>query len=175
MLPDETYIMESKKIAQYLEEKHPSPPLHLNAPELAKLESLLPALHTRDSLVRVYFPLVPQRILSGYSQEYWRRTREEWIGQSIPDFERTSTLEQAFEASAPILKQVTELLQSKPEGPFFLGKTVSYVDFVWGAYFLWMREMGDEVFDLFVRATGDAEANLDFFRALSEWWGRNDH
>jgi glutathione S-transferase len=167
--------MDSRKIADYLEAHHPSPPLHLDSPITAEITRLLVQLNTRERLIRIYMPLVPQLILAEYPQEYWHRTRGGWIGQSLGDLEKSCTLEQAFAACAPVLAQITALLKGDAGGPFFMGETVSYADFVWGAYFVWMREMGEDFLDMFVKATGDEEASWAFYKALEPWWKRNDH
>ena len=71
--------MNSRKIAERLEELYPQPPLKVATdPFLAEVESLTDRI---ASIVSPDFiPKVAKKLLSDASLPYWYRTREAWFG-----------------------------------------------------------------------------------------------
>jgi len=174
-----TYIMDSRKIANALEERYPTPSLHLDSPTLSKLEAIMPRM--TNSLVDLFILAVPTVILNPVSSEYWHQTRSKWVGgMPLKEFvEARGGDDRAFAEMKPLVGEVTALLKEKPEGPFFEGKEVSYADFVWAGLLLFVKACGEEKYEgLLEKAVGggeDAKLHQDLLEALKPWWERNDH
>ncbi|KAK3936413.1 hypothetical protein QBC46DRAFT_395128 [Diplogelasinospora grovesii] len=172
-LPDGTYMMDSRKIANYIEQKHPSPPVHLDSPYLAKLEAIMPRLMTE--LRGIYIPLIPKRLLNEASVPYWNETRTKAVGMSLDQLEKERGGDIGWSAVAPLLQEVTALLKENTEGPFFMGKTVSYADFVWAGFLIFCQRIGQDVYEEALKRSGDAKVHEDLMEAVKPWSQRNDH
>lgn len=170
---DGRYIMDSKAIAQVVEKDHPSPPLHLDSPYLQKLEDLL-APQMMPALRGNYMPFIPKRILNEASVAYWYRTREDKVGMKLDVLEETEGGEPGFAKAEPLLRQVTGWLSEK-DGPFFMGSTVSYADFVWAAFLIFFRRIGPDKFSHLLERTGDPSLHLGLLAAVEPWSKRDDH
>ncbi|KAF7560081.1 hypothetical protein G7046_g4076 [Stylonectria norvegica] len=171
--PDGTYVMDSRKIVNRIEESHPEPPLHLDSPVLSKLEALMPKI--MGALRPVYVPWVPKRILNDASLEYWYRTRSATVGMPLDQLEKEQGGQPAWDAAKPVLAEVEALLKQNPEGPFFLGKTVSYADFVWVGFLIFLQRIGQDVIEELYKVSGDAQLHKDILEAAAPWSKRNDH
>ena len=112
--------MDSAKIAAELETQYPEPPLHVDSPNLAKVEAgvLNMFMHLRPAMI----PLVPRRLLNTASVEYFERTRKERIGMSLAQWEKEQGGDEAWEKATPAIKEVGDMLRANG-GPFLLGKT----------------------------------------------------
>lgn len=164
--PDGTYIMDSRKITEYIEAQSPLPSLHLDSVYVEKVERLWSQY--MGAIMPIFLPRVPKRVLNQESQEYWYRTREEWLGMSLDQLEKERGGEKAWNAAEPILREVTALLK-ETEGPFFSGDTASYADLVWGSIILFNQALGQDVFDEALKRSGDAQVHLDLLKAVQLW------
>ncbi|CAD6569057.1 MAG: hypothetical protein ASARMPREDX12_002045 [Alectoria sarmentosa] len=163
------YVMDSRKIADVLEKKHPSPSLHLDSPILKKVEELAPQCVM--PLGPVFIPRVPRFMLNSRSAEYFERTREARFGMSLSQLEKEKGGESAWKAAEPKWKELGTLLKAEG-GPFFMGKTVSYADLiVVGA--LHCFAFGDG--DMFQRVKDIEPAFLTLYDASKAWLERDDH
>lgn len=173
ILPDGEYVMDSRKIATIIEEKYPEPTVHLDSPSLAKLEGIM------GRMMKPFAPLflaqVPKNILNEASHEYWYATRSQWVGMHVDEFEKENGGEVAWEGLAPLLQEVTALLTENKDGPFFMGKTVSYADFVWGGFLIFARCTKQEILDETLKLTGDAQAHTALLEGLRPWSERCGH
>jgi glutathione S-transferase len=165
--------MDSRKIAQALEEQHPSPPLRLSSPYLPKLEALLPKI--MPPLRGVYWPLVPARLLNPPSQAYWHQTRAKLAGMPLDQLQREQGGEPAWGKAEEFAKEVTAMLKEREDGPFFEGKEVGYADLLWAGHLLFVKRLGDDVFGELLKRTGDGGLHTGFLEAVGEWSKRNDH
>ncbi|KAH8127167.1 hypothetical protein FP744_10007505 [Trichoderma asperellum] len=170
-MPDGTYVMDSYKIADIIEEKHPVPSLALNTPM---------QLRFRDSLVKfmgklhpIYIPTVANQLLSEESLEYFLTTRQKDVGMPLDEFGKRHG-PGAFERCEPFAREITALLNESPSGPYFLGDTISYTDLIWAGILLFFKRLGTEVYQEVLRVTGDAGAHTRFLDALSPWTERDD-
>lgn len=114
------YVMDSRNIADVLEEKYPSPPLHLDSPIVKQVEGLVPECII--PLRPVYIPRVPRSVLNPPSAEYFHRTRTEASGMDLSQLEKEKGGDSAWKAAEPKWKELGALLEVE-EGPFFMGKT----------------------------------------------------
>ncbi|KAF4576801.1 GST N-terminal domain-containing protein [Pleurotus pulmonarius] len=151
-----TYIMDSSRIAQFLEATYPDPPVALSSELGREIQAkaraaISPAFRTS---------LMPREIniLSPRSQEYFRRTREAWLGHPLEDLLLPGKEEQAWEAVADAMRAVGELmLTHKAEGPFVLGASPSYTDFFITGSLQTAREVDEAVFQRCIKYPGFEE------------------
>ena len=172
ILPDGNAVMDSRKIATFLEERHPEPGLRLDAPQLARLEKLMPEIMAPAR--PIYLAAVPRVLLNEASHEHWYRSREKSVGLPLDQLEKEKGGPIAWKNAEPAIKQATSLL-NETEGPFFMGEQVSYADFVWAGYLIFLKRMGDQHFAAFLDTSGDAEAHLALLEAVKPWAERDDH
>lgn len=161
--------MDSKQIAIELEKRYPEPSLHLDAPELAQLETLLPKAIT--PLRYVLIPNVPHALLSPESEEYFQRTRKETFGMPLAQVEKEKGGEDAWRAAEPAFKEVGELYR-KNGGPFLLGKEVGHADFIVVGILEFGRKIDQAYFERMVTMEPTLKTLYD---ASKQWLERNDH
>lgn len=166
-------IMDSKAIAAAIEKDHPSPSLHLDSPYLRQVDDIL-GPRIMPALRGNYTPLVPKRLLNEASVEYFVRKREERVGMKLDELEKTEGGELGFAKAAPLLRQVTGWLKEN-DGPFFMGTTVSYADFVWAGFLIFFRRIGSNDFSHLLEQTGDPSLHLNLLAAVEPWSRRDDH
>lgn len=167
-IPDGTYITDSQKIAAALEEKYPSPPLYLDAPQLAEIEELFSALliPTRG----ITLPKTPRAILNKESLQYYHETRSKRFGMPMDQFEREKGGDAAWEEARPIVAQLGEILKERG-GPFVLGETVSYADFILVGALHFFKRLGERVYERFVEME---PALRRLYEASGQWLYRDD-
>ncbi|KAM0466195.1 hypothetical protein ACHAPV_001151 [Trichoderma viride] len=169
--PDGSYLMDSYKIAEFIEEKHPVPSLPLNTPV---------QLRFRDSLIKfmgklapIYVPAVATQLLGEESLEYFLTTRQEDAGMPLDEFKKQQG-PGAFERCEPFAREITALLNESSSGPYFMGDTISYTDLMWASILLFFKRLGTEEYQEVLRVTGDAGVHTRLLDALSPWTGRED-
>ncbi|CAH0024862.1 unnamed protein product [Clonostachys rhizophaga] len=150
----DTYIMDSPAISKFLESTYPSPPVQLTSGLGREIE-----LKARTTLAPAFAASVMPReinILSPRSKEYFRRTREAFIGRRLEDLCADSEKEeQAWDAIADDMRAVGELmLTNKAEGPFVLGAHPSYTDFFITGSLHSARMVDEAVFQRIVKFSG---------------------
>lgn len=173
IMPDGEYIMDSAEIAKAVEKAFPEPSLHLDSTFVDRLFAVLKEIMA--AILPVYIPLVPQRILNEASQPYWYETREAKVGMPLDQLAREKGGDPAWAAAAPFLRQVSDLLRENPQGPFFLGETPSYTDFIWGGLLVFLRRIGDDVLEKGLESTGDRDLHLKFLEAIKPWSERDSY
>jgi glutathione S-transferase len=164
--PDGTYIVDSRKIADYIERQIPIPSLHLDSPYLEKVEHLWSQY--MKAITPIFIPLVPKRILNAESIGYWYTSRPGLIGMPLDQLEREKGGVRAWNEAGPVLREVTVLLKEN-EGPFFLGKTASYADLVWASVLLFSQKLGSDVFQEAMGRSGDSQVHLNLMNAVQAW------
>lgn len=172
--PDGTYLMDSRKIAEAIEQKHPSPKVHLDSPTVQKVERLV--LHSIKPIYPNLMYKISQVILTEKSYDYWvgQYTRE--YGMPLDEYERQFGGGKAWAVARPALSELTALLKERQaEGPFFLGSEVSYADFVWAGALIFMKRSSEEVFQELLDRTGARDAHERLFEACAPWMKRNDY
>jgi glutathione S-transferase len=164
--------MESRAIAAALEQEFPSPPLHLDSPILPKVEALMPQILL--PLTPIAIPRVPRDILNERSIYYFNKTRAERFGMPLDEFEKSEKGgEKAWENAAPNLSQLARVLKENG-GPFFLGKTVSYADFIVVGFFQFLKCLSYDG-DVFDRAMQIDPSFPVLYEACAEWLKRDDY
>ncbi|KAM0257679.1 hypothetical protein ACHAQJ_004244 [Trichoderma viride] len=169
-MPDGSYVMDSYKIADIIEEKHPEPSLALNTPVQLSFRKML--INFMGQLAPIYVPGAAQHILGEESLDFFLTTRQEDVGMPLDDYKKQHG-PGAFERAEPFARELTALLNETSSGPYFLGDTVSYTDFMWAGILLFFKCLGNEEYQEVLRRSGDAEAHTKFLDALSLWTERN--
>lgn len=173
ILPDGTYLSDSRKIADEIDKRYPTPSVHLDDPKLKELEGIMPNI--MSALVGVYIPLVPVRLLNEASHPHWYSTREKRVGMPLSQLAEQRGGDIGYREAQPFLMAITKMLVENSEGPFFAGKEVGYVDFVWGGFLIFMKRIGDDVYEGVVGMSGRPEVHGKFLEALEPWSARDDH
>lgn len=122
----------------------------------------------------IFFPLVPAELLDPANHEYWHRTRSAVVGMSMDEFQKSKTEAECWSEAAAGLKEVTKLL-CETEGPYFMGKQVSYADFVWAGYLLFVRNLGEERLEACLEAAGERDRHLALLKGVEKWSERDGH
>ncbi|KAM0257019.1 hypothetical protein ACHAQJ_004612 [Trichoderma viride] len=173
--PDGTYLMESRKIAEDIEKKHPSPPVYLDSPTVRKVEALVV-----DAITPMYPMLmytISQVILPEKSYDFWVGQYTRKFGMTLDEYERQFGGEKSWAAALPAITELTALLKERhAEGPFFLGKEISYADFAWAGALMFVKRVDEEgVFQELLDRTGARDAHKRLFEACAPWLKRNDY
>lgn len=167
--PDGTCMMDSRKIATELEKRFPEPSFHLDAPELPQVQKSV--IEAFESLRPAVLVKVPAALLTPRSAEYFERTRKERFGVSLAQWEKEKGGERAWKEAEPALKDLGALLKAKG-GPFILGTTVSYADFVLVGFLHCTRRIHE---DFFERVIAVDPALKTVYEASAPWLQRDDH
>ena len=167
-LPDGTYLMDSRKIATELEHRYPSPSLQLDSPILKMVEGLIKQLTT--PLLGVFMPKVPTALLNPPSAKYFERTRAERFGKTLSELGRDSDEEKAWAQVESPLKEMGVILKAEG-GPFALGKTVSYADFIIVSLLQYAKRVDESIYE---RAVSIEPSLKIVYDASKQWLGRDD-
>ncbi|KIX97164.1 uncharacterized protein Z520_07278 [Fonsecaea multimorphosa CBS 102226] len=168
-LPSGEYVMESRVIADKLEQLHPSPSLHLDSPYLARMEQLLPKI--QNAVRPIFMPRVPKTFLNPVSRDYFVATREKAIGMSLDEYASKNT-EQAWEDVRPLVKELAGVYAENPQGPFLMGNDVSYADFMVVGFLRMFDRLGavDQLF-----AMDGGEKLKEVYGACAKWLERDTY
>ncbi|KAJ6441429.1 thioredoxin-like protein [Purpureocillium lavendulum] len=172
-LADGTWLMDSRAIVSAIEERHPSPSVHLSSPYQARIEALVPAV--MKALMPVLYAQIPRRLLEPASTEYWYPVRGAKVGMHVDEFEAKHGGEAAYAAAEQPLRDITAMLEENGDGPFLQGAEVCYADFVWVAFLEFVRRIGDDVYGEVLARTGDRAVHEKLMEAAGPWLKRNDH
>ncbi|GAB1317993.1 hypothetical protein MFIFM68171_08203 [Madurella fahalii] len=173
-LPDNTYVMDSRKIADVMNERYPSPPLPIDSPQLSWFTENYDRI--MGPFRGVYLPLVPRRLLAEESIHYWYESKERLAGIPVDVIEREEGGVVAYDRLEPALKEITAMLKENTAGPFFNGAEVGYVDFFWAAFLLFAERIGEDVWEALLERCGeDARIHKDLLEAVRPWSERSDY
>lgn len=165
--------MDSKKIAEAIEKRYPSPSAHLDSPYQAKIEELVgPLTFTTFGL---FINTVPRDILNPPSSDYWHEDRPKIVGMSCEQFEKEKGGQASIDAAKDSLQKVTALYKENSEGPFLEGKKPIYADFQWIGFLVFIQRANPAWWDKLLEATGDAELHKALLTAATPYLARNDH
>lgn len=169
-MPNGVYVMDSYKIAETIEQEHPEPPASLNTSVQLRFREIL--ISFMGQLTPIYVPGVPQRILSSDSFDFFITSRQEDVGMPLDEYEKQHG-PGAFERAEPFAREITALLNETSSGPYFLGDTISYTDFMWAGILLFFECLGHDMYQEVLKRSGDAEAHTKFLDALATWTERD--
>ncbi|KAK5166664.1 uncharacterized protein LTR77_008208 [Saxophila tyrrhenica] len=163
--------MDSQTIAERLEELSPAPSLHLDT---MVHESVHAALLSVIGAARPTIILAAQQnILSEGSAAWHAQDRERRFGKSVEQWEKDEGGEKGWKAAQPGLEAVKAELNrhKRDEGPFVLGGTVSYGDFLIAGFFEWLRRADASLYERYVRYDESFKKHRE---ACEPWLARDD-
>lgn len=172
-MPSGAIITDSLAIAHALEAHTRSPSLHLDA---AVLEPVQRAVSDAFAALRpLVLPMVPATLLNEPSASFFLRTRAERFGQPLARLAESEAVRSGRvwrEAEEGGLAALRELLREDASGPFFLGREVSYADFVFVAFLRFFERVDRRV--LFERCVRFDEGFGRLYEACGKWLERDD-
>ncbi|KAK9438332.1 putative glutathione S-transferase [Metarhizium brunneum] len=173
ILPENIWIMDSRKIANYIDKSHPQPSVHLDSPYTTKVEEL--TSNVFHYIRAICFARIPTNLLNEASVDYWYTTRNKSVGMAVQEFEQRNGGEVAYIGAEPFLQRITILLQENNNGPFFMGKTISYADFIWVSTLVFFKRIDGEILRQILKRTGDESVHVKLLEACEPWLKRNNH
>ncbi|KAF3000214.1 hypothetical protein E8E13_007113 [Curvularia kusanoi] len=167
---DGSYQMDSWPIAQELEKRYPEPSLHLDDPVTIKIRDMI-STEILGPIFLQFLPYVPT-ILPERSQEYFYKTRTAAFGKPISEVHKEALAngEEGWKKTEEALAEVVDLLK-KHDGPFFLGQTVSYADFIFTSMLYFVKRLDQGTFD---RMVSYDPAFSKLFEASSQWFAKDN-
>lgn len=115
-------------------------------------------------------PRVPS-ILNENSREYFERTRAEALGKTLQEYASTDGGEEAWIEALPGIKGLGSII-GKEEGPFVMGDTPSYADFVIVGMLQFFKEVDEDIYERLVKTEPEFGKLYDVCR---HWLERNGH
>lgn len=164
--------MESAIIVKKLEAAHPEPPLPLELDLLKEMDPITGKV--LGPLMPLIMPCVRRDVIRKESEEWFKKDRERRFGAPEEEYERERGGEVAWKGAELGQQQMASFLKAKKrdEGPFILGSTVSYPDFVLTARCVFVRFIGEDNYERFV---GPVEGLRELHEACKPWFERDDH
>ncbi|KAJ5562176.1 hypothetical protein N7461_000937 [Penicillium sp. DV-2018c] len=150
-IPSNTYMLESSRIAEFIETTYPTPPLPLHS----ELGQIVEAASRKTYLV-LACSIIPREIniLSPRSQAFFRKTREAAFGKPLEELMHEDE-DQSWAAIDGQLQAASDLIQTnKADGPFILGAKPSYSDFFLAGSLQSARMIDESVFQRLVKYPG---------------------
>lgn len=164
--------MESMAINNKIQELYPEPHLPL---ELDLLEKMTPVNgKVLGPLMYLIMPRVRRNVICEPSKDWFKKDRERRFGAPEEQYEHEKGGEVAWKAAEPGQEQLSEWLKSQKQdqGPFILGSTVTYPDFVLAGRCEFVKLIGEDTYDRLVKPVDGLE---DLHKACKPWLARNDH
>jgi glutathione S-transferase len=172
-LPSGKFVMDSRNIADALEDLQPEPSLRLDSGCVERVQEAVAS--AQKALAPIAIPRVPEMLLNPESEEYFRETRRERFGVELVDLAKgESAGEKAWEGAEVGLKELVAILRERDGGPFVLGEKASYADFVLAGFWAFLKKL-DKGGDLFGRVMGVNEAFGRHWEACQPWLEREDY
>lgn len=161
--------MDSWPIAQELEKRYPSPSLHLDDPVTIKIRDQISEI--LGPIILQFLPNVPD-LLPQRSQEYFHTTRTAAFGKPLSEVrkEALANADQGWKAAQEPLKEAADLLK-KHDGPFFLGKTVSYADLIFVSMLYFVERLDEQVYQ---KLLSFDPAFTKVYEASQQWFLKKD-
>jgi glutathione S-transferase len=166
---DGTSQMDSWPIAHELEKRYPSPSLHLDDPITVKIRDLIGSI--LNPVILQFLPYVPDH-LPERSREWFYESRNAAFGKPISEVhkEALANADEGWKQCYEPLKEAADLLK-KHDGPFFLGQTVSYADFIFTSMLFFVKLLDESAFDKIV---SQDPAFSKLYEATSQWFAKDN-
>lgn len=172
-MPDGSYIMNSRKIADALEHLKAEPSLRLDSDYVDKVQSIVGDLW--EALGPIAIPRVPAAFLLPASAEYFERTREKRLGMSLSELAKSDKAgEVAWTDAKPAALEMKKVLLEH-DGPYVLGNGASYADLIFAGFWHMMTGLSKEG-DIVQRLSKECGGGVfdSHFAACRNWFERDD-
>lgn len=171
-LPDGSYVMDSRHIADALEILKPEPSLQLNSGYVERVQKVV--LDIGQSLAPITIPRVPELLLNPSSAAYFQETRAKRFGMTLAELAQSDKAgEAAWEKAQPSIEDLIKILHEHEDGPFILGKTPSYPDLILAGFFAFAKKLDQG--DIFERGMAFDEAIPRHWEACQGFLERDDY
>ncbi|KAL2862140.1 hypothetical protein BJX68DRAFT_18573 [Aspergillus pseudodeflectus] len=169
-IPSNTYIMDSAQITPFLEATYPDPPIQQTSELGRTIEEQFGSV-VGGPLGAMMMPR-EMNILSPCAQEYFRQSREAYLGHKLEDLLKDSEEEErGWSAVSGQMTALSELMRTNRDfGPFVLGSKPSLTDFFIAGSMQTARVVDEGVF-LRVAAYDGFKS---VYEACSPYMERND-
>ncbi|RKL18965.1 hypothetical protein BFJ72_g15211 [Fusarium proliferatum] len=162
------WVTDSRIIADELERLYPEPSLHLQSPCLVQVENAFFNLLSASS--GFWLPELPSKVMKPEVAAEWLAHGESVIGMTMQEFKASRGGKSAWREAQPIIKDMTDLLEDNSDGPFFMGTTVSYADFIWASLLIFLEFlMGTACLEKLLELGGNAAKHHDLLGAVQPW------
>ena len=84
-------------------------------------------------------------------------------------------MRKAWERAGPFLDEIASLLKDNASGPFLVGKDVSFADFKWIGFLLFVQRIGDDQWNMMRAGASDFGPHGELLTAAKNWIVRDDH
>ncbi|CAI6248900.1 unnamed protein product [Periconia digitata] len=165
---DNTLSMDSWKIVYELEKRYPSPSLHLDDSIVLKIRDHIDLMRT--PLNAHLMPKIPRNLLSKESATYFESTREIRFGMPLAQLEEQKANEEAWEKAKRPAEEAADLLKQHG-GPYFLGQTVSYADFILVSFLHFVKRIDENVYQRYLDFD---PAFATVYEACRQWLVKDD-
>ncbi|KAK5137593.1 hypothetical protein LTR08_007888 [Meristemomyces frigidus] len=145
-LPDGTFVRDSAVIAETLETLFPSPKLIFDPATQAKAEHAITA--SAMPLSAIFIPRIARDVLIETSVPLWRAAREKTFGMTFEELEVARGGKKAWKAAAePGFRLLHAVLTEHKwtDGPFVMGREVSYGDLMIVALIESLKRIGENL------------------------------
>lgn len=171
-LPDDSYVMDSRKIADALEALQPKPSLRLDGDHVERTQAAV--IQTAQALIHIAFPRIPELLLNPSSAEYFRITREKRFGMPLTELAKSNMAGEPAWVKAEIgLRKLIRILYEHADGPFVLGKEASYPDLIVAGLWSLLKRLDQG--DLFERGMSYDQTLIRHWEACQQYLVRDDH
>ena len=165
--------MDSRVIADALEELQPVPSLHLDNGYTDRVQAAVQK--TLVALAPIGMPRIPEKLLNPASQPYFNETRAKRLGMSLKDLAVSDRAgESAWTNAQAPLEELKGMLYENGDGPYVMGQQVSYADFILTGFWRFAALL-DENGDFMGRGMSFDEAFPKHYDACKKWLERDDH
>lgn len=162
-------MMDSHAIALELERLHPTPSLHVSDPIVEQVM----AVHAKmfPGFAAVLLPPVPRVVLGEASIPYFVETRAKSFGMSLDDLEKAKGGDVAWDEVRGVAEEMAALLKVHDDGPFYLGKKLTYADFITVAFLEFLKRLDGGFYQRWVAFDPVFQT---LYEACGEWLKRDD-
>lgn len=189
--------MNSKDIARVLGAMYPSPPLLIDPPHAKRVTEL--QIKIWDAIEPIILTHVHKRLLNEINFTFWRETREPWLNpgnsngkssdtegggctwRTLEDVENklsaddAALINEAWETAGPAIDEVATLLEQDLDGPFFQGGEVSFSDFQWIGFLVFIRRIGEDQWSRMKACVNNFGPHEKLLASAKKWTERDDH
>ncbi|KJA20281.1 hypothetical protein HYPSUDRAFT_142565 [Hypholoma sublateritium FD-334 SS-4] len=139
-----TYIADSLLIAEYLEKTYPTPSIFPHG--TAAFQALFDGALRKAALGPLWPFIIPavHTRLAPASAAYFRTTREPIFGKALEEVTPTGAEGVAQWAAFEAGLDTVDKWYAKSGGPFIMGDTTSWADFIVGSWLIWLRTIWGE-------------------------------
>lgn len=125
-------------------------------------------------LMYLIMPRVRRNVICEPSKDWFKKDRERRFGAAEEQYEHEKGGEVAWKNAEPGQQQLSAWLknQKQDKGPFVLGSTVTYPDFVLAGRCEFVELIGEDTYE---RLVGPIDGMRELHLACKPWMERNDH